>query len=112
LTCAVDDLPTHYAFNLGSKLDAIAKEYERVKNLPTGGEKKQPPAAREKPTAGQLAEVKAALAALDEKGRCVEDGRLEYHGSDDPARRVIDCRTVIRNIRLRNTFLAATREKP
>ena len=57
------DLPTHYAFKIGSKLDAIAKEYERVKNQ-SGPEKKEPAPAKGKPTAAQLTQVKAVLAAL------------------------------------------------
>ena len=114
LALAVDDgdLPTHYGFKVGSKLDAIAKEYERVKNLP-GAEKKEPrPATRGKPSASQIAEVNKVLAALDEKGRWVEDGRLRSHGPDDPTRRIIDIRTFIRNVGVLSNYLAATREKP
>jgi uncharacterized protein YyaL (SSP411 family) len=106
LTYADDDLPTHYGFKVPSRLDAIAREYDRVKGLPAG---KADPPARGRPAAGQVAEVKAVLAALDEKGRWVEDGRLKYHGPDDPTRRVIDSRTFVRNVRVLSTYLAAGR---
>ncbi len=96
LTYADDDLPTHYAFKVGSRLDAIAKEYARVGV-------KAAPAVPAKPAAAQ---VRAVLAALDEKGRWVEGGRLKYHGPDDPTRRVIDMRTFIRNVSVLSSYLA------
>lgn len=104
LTYADDDVPTHYGFKVSSRLDAIAAEYERVKDRPPVGKKE--PAARGKPSARQIADAKAALAALDEKGRWVEDGKLKYHGADDPTRRVIDSRTFIKNVRALAAYLA------
>jgi hypothetical protein len=106
LTFADDDLPTHYGFKVGSKLDAIEKAYERAKSLPPGGEKKKPP-VRGKPGAAQVAAVKAILAAQDERGRWVENGKLKYHGPDDPTRRVIDVQTYTRNVTSLASYLAA-----
>jgi uncharacterized Ntn-hydrolase superfamily protein len=54
--------------------------------------------------------VKAVVAALDAEGRWVEDGVLRYHGKDDPTRRIIDCETFIRNLRILSNYLAATKE--
>jgi hypothetical protein len=109
LTYADDDVPTHYAFKVSSRLDQIAREYERAKDLPPGGAKKEPAPPRGKPSPAQEAEVRAVLAALDEQGRWVENGRLKYHGPDDPTRRVIDSRTFVRNVGVLSRYLAATR---
>ncbi len=46
------------------------------------------------------------IAALDGDGRWVDEGRLTYHGADDPTRRVIDCRTFIGNVRILSAYLA------
>jgi hypothetical protein len=109
LTYADDDMPTHYAFKVGSRLDAIAKEFERIKDQPPGSAPKEPTTPRGKPTARQEAEVKAVLAALDEQGRWVENGRLRHHGPDDPTRRIIDIRTYNRNVQILSAYLAATK---
>ena len=77
-----------------------------------GGEKhakKEPPTPR-KPTGAQVAEVKAVLAALDDDGRWVEDGRPRHHGSDDPTRRVVDMRTFVRNVGVLRAYLATEAE--
>ncbi|MBN9517824.1 hypothetical protein J0H58_04770 [bacterium] len=111
-THADDNLPTHYAFKVSSRLDAIEKEYARVKDLPPGGGKEPTTAPPGKVTVAQVAAVKATLAALDDKGRWVEGGRLKYHGPDDPTRRVIDSGTFVRNVRLLSAYLAATAPRP
>ena len=38
--------------------------------------------------------------------RWVEDGRMKAHGPDDPTRRVIACRTFIRNVGILSDYLA------
>jgi hypothetical protein len=107
LTDKDDDLPTHYAFKVGNGLEAIAREYERLSRLSPDELKKPTPPARPAATEALATRVKAVLAALDEQGRWVENGRLRHHGPDDPTRRVIDCRTFIRNVGLLSTYLAA-----
>lgn len=52
------------------------------------------------------------IAALDDHGRWVEDGRMRYHGPDDPTRRVIDSETFVRNVHILSTYLAATHRQP
>jgi hypothetical protein len=112
LTYDDSNLPTHYGFKVASKLDAIEKELEQLqKNPPPPGGVK--PAAetkaRSEAKAPDVADVKSVLAALDEKGRWVEDGRLKYQGSNHPTRRVIDTRTFIRNVNILSAYLAAKR---
>jgi hypothetical protein len=53
-----------------------------------------------------VSQVQAVLAALDDRGRWVEDGRLRHQGDDDPTRRIIDCTTFIRNVRTLSAYLA------
>ncbi len=108
LTYSDADMPTHYAFKVGSGLDAIEREYERVRGLPADalrpGAKKTPSPASK----SQMAQVKAVIAGLDDRGRWVEQGRMRYYGDDDPTRRVIDCGTFVRNVRVLSRYLATT----
>lgn len=106
LTYRDDDLPTHYAFQVPSRLDAIEAEYRR---LLASGAKPRPaqPGRPANPSPRLVAQVKAVIAALDDQGRWIEAGKLRYHGKDDPTQRIIDCQTFIANVRLLSTYLAA-----
>lgn len=101
------DLPTHYAFKVGSRLDTIARQYEQAKAAPPAGAKKSERSRG--PSSAGAAEVKAVLAALDAQGRWAEAGRLRTHGPDDPTRRVIDVRTFLRNVGILASYLAAAK---
>ncbi len=101
------DLPTHYGFKVGDRTAALAKEYERLRQR--GPQEVQKAPARPQASAALRGQVKAILAALDGEGRWVEDGRLRYHGTDDPTRRVISSQTFARNLGVLSTYLAATR---
>jgi len=109
LTYQDDDLPTHYAFKVGSGLDRIQREYERLlatdpaELSPTPSSKPERP---RKPSATSIARVEEVLAALDDRGGWVEEGRLKCHGSDDPTRRIIDCRTFCRHVEILGNYLA------
>jgi hypothetical protein len=103
------DMPTHYAFVIGDRTAGIRKDYEAAlrrdpAKLPASDEPVAP-----RLTDKMTAEAKAAIAALDEKGRWVEDGKLRYHGDGDPTRRVIRCETFIRRVGALSRYLAATR---
>jgi len=109
LTYRDDDLPTHYAFKVGSSLDRIEREYERLlaanpAELPRTSSSTAGTA--EKPGPRLIARVEEVLAALDDRGRWVEEGRLKYHGPDDPTRRIIDCRTFCRRVEILSRYLA------
>ena len=110
LTYKDDDLPTHYAFKVPDRTDAIAKEYERLKQLDPSELKKPPRPARSGPSAELTAKAKAVIAALDDKGRWLTDGRLRSQGADDPARRIIECQTFITNVGVLSDYLAATKK--
>jgi hypothetical protein len=107
LTYDDSDMPTHYAFKIAPGLEAIEREYAKLR-----GSEPQPPSPSGRPArpgkvkGGQVARV---IAAMDERGAWVEDGKLHYHGADDTTRRVIDCRTFIVNVRLLGNYIEASR---
>jgi len=108
LTYSDADVPTHYSFAVSSRLDRIAAEYERLKtadlkSLAAAAEKELPP----RPTKELAAQARAVMAALDARGRWVEEGRLKYHKA--PPGRVIDCATFARNAGVLCRYLAATK---
>ncbi|MCP4643391.1 MAG: hypothetical protein GY851_23290 [bacterium] len=108
LTYSDADMPTHYSFKSGSSLDSIEAAYKKA--LASGPDK--PGDDSVKPTytmtPGLMKQARAAVDALDERGAWVEKGRLRYHGDDDPAERIISCRTFMRNVSTLGTFIAAS----
>jgi len=110
LTYSDADMPTHYAFQVGNGVAGIEREYQRLLKLSAGELGGEPPKKPRKASRSQIARVEAVIAALDDRGRWVEDGRLSYLGDDDPTRRVIDCRTFITNVRLISSYLATVPE--
>ncbi len=109
LTYKDDDLPTHYAFKVSNGLDQIEREYERLKKLDPAELKKPPRVSKPNLSDGLTAQTKAVIAALDDKGRWIEDGRLRNHGADDPTRRIISTQTFIKNAGILSNYLAASR---
>ena len=112
LTYSDDDVPTHYSFKTGSGINGIEKEYQRLLKLDADQLKRQRESARapSRPSNGLIKRTKAVIAALDERGRWVDEGPLKYHGPDDPTRRIISCRTFINNVRVLGQYLASTAE--
>jgi PelA/Pel-15E family pectate lyase len=107
LTYSDADMPTHYAFKVGNGMNGIEREYERLRKLNPSELRRESSRKPRKASPAEMARVRAVIAALDDQGRWVEDGRLRYHGDDDPTRRVIDCETFIRNVRMLADYLAA-----
>jgi len=101
LTYDDSDLPTHYAFVIRNWVPAVRKELERLQSTPF---EDLPPIRIDAPPPKRTEkldrEVTAIVSTLDERGAWVEDGRLRYHGADDPTRRVIRSATFARNIRI------------
>lgn len=110
LTYEADDLPTHYAFIVGSSLDAIEREYEAARTASP-----MPERSRSMPTRvvtpEQTDRAKAVADSLDERGAWVERGRLNYHGDDDPTAEIISCATFARNVSILADFIEATRNQ-
>lgn len=110
LTYDDGDLPTHYAFQVPHDLDAIERQYQRLAAAsPESLKKRGARPAPARPTPHLIEQVKEVVASLDAQGRWVDEGRLKYHGPDDPTRRVIDCQTFIRNVHTLSAYLAAVR---
>ncbi|WP_435018171.1 pectate lyase [Tundrisphaera sp. TA3] len=99
------DVPTHYAFKVNDGTATIARDYERA--LAKGPVK--PGSVARKPGRPPEDRVRAVIAALDDQGRWVEEGRLRTHGKDDPTRRVIEGRTFVRNAQTLSQYLLATK---
>lgn len=100
-----DDLPTHYAFKVGGNVAALTAAYERLtregrdkvraEGFPFERRSRSPEERRR--AAERLApRVREILAALDARGRWVEDGSL-------------NCRTFNRNVETLAEYLASVR---
>ena len=109
LTYSDSDLPTHYGFKVQDRTERVEKDYQRL--LATDPKKRKAPekSTRPRPADGLEARVKTVLAALDERGRWVEAGRLRTHG-DDATKRIISAQTFITNLGVLSDYLAATRK--
>jgi hypothetical protein len=103
------DLITHYGLRVGSKLDQIAKEFERVRTLDPAQLK--PKASIKKPEISDALRAKAkdALNSLDAQGRWLEDGPLRYQGAGDATKRILSTQTFVRRLQDLSAFLAATK---
>jgi hypothetical protein len=106
LTYSDTDMPTHYSFVVGSALDSIEREYERVSKLPPDELLPKPRTGSRKASSTMEKQVRSIVANLDSQGRWVEKGRLKYQGDDDPTERVIGCSTFISNVRSLAAYLA------
>ncbi len=110
LTYSDADMPTHYGFKTGNGMNSIEREYQRLAKLEPNQLRPEPSKTPRKASRSRKARVEAVIAALDDRGRWVEAGRLSYQGDDDPTRRVIDCRTFISNVGVLSAYLATVPE--
>jgi hypothetical protein len=115
LTYDDGDVPTHYAFKVGSKLDRIEQEYERLAKLsPEEVAKQRTPLRKLSPPGNSdslASQAKQLIAALDDRGAWVEDGELRYQGDGDETRRIINSRTFANRLVTLARYLGATRGK-
>jgi PelA/Pel-15E family pectate lyase len=110
LTYSDADLPTHYAFKVGNGVDRIERQYQRLVKLEPDRLRPEPSTTARKASKSQIARARAVIAALDDRGRWVEEGGLRYQGDDDTTRRAIDCRTFISNLGALSAYLATVPE--
>ena len=103
LTYSDADMPTHYGFKSGYAIEAIAREYERLRDTPRGEGVLRNEGV---PPLNLTNRVKSIIARLDEKGRWVEPGQLRRADEGNTVTRVITTRTFINNIRTLSNYLA------
>jgi PelA/Pel-15E family pectate lyase len=101
------DMPTHYAFKVPDRTDAIARDFERLRDLPDAELRTRKTVAAPKATPELTAAVKSIIAAQDARGRWVEDGQLR--GAGERGGKVIRCETFNRNVETLSRYLVATR---
>jgi PelA/Pel-15E family pectate lyase len=118
LTFSDDDMPTHYAFKCGNWVPAMEDEYKRLLALDPeklraeAGSRKNKSSLRPGKVTRQMEErVRNVLAALDERGRWIDEGGLHYQGPGDQTRRILSTQTFINNLRVLSTYLAASQVK-
>ncbi len=102
-----DDLPTHYGFKVGSKLDRLESQY---KSLRSNGPSKRSliRSARAPKMSESLAKRTAeVIRSLDQRGAWVQDGSMKNF---DGVSKVIDTRTYTRNILTLADFIAAAKK--
>lgn len=109
LTYSDADPPTHYGFKSGYGIEAIAREYERLRDMNPADLKSPRQESRQSLSRSLTARVKSVIEALDEKGRWVEKGRMRSSQEGNTVSRVITTRTFINNIRTLSTYVAATK---
>ena len=104
-----DDLPTHYGFKVGSKLDRLQQRYDRLNKSDWSK-----PALVERPKISKRSNsidqrAFEAISSLDKRGAWVEEGLLRNFDADDQSGKVIDTRTYVRNLAAIAEFLASSK---
>ncbi len=103
------DMPTHYSFKQTDGIESIAEQYDRLRALDPGELKGAGKAGAPRMSRTLAVRARTAIDALDEEGRWVGSGKMRADAEDAAARRVIDCRTFITNIRTLSDYLTAAR---
>jgi Pectic acid lyase len=103
-----DDLPTHYAFIIGSSAASLREAYEKLAATDPASLKPTPQPAHYEISPSLTAAARAAIDSLDTRGAWVENGRLRASGQPaDGPNRIITTQTFIRNLDTLSRFIAA-----
>ena len=97
LTYSDTDVPTHYSFKVGSRLDSIDREWQRLRSLPA--DELQPRHTVTTPVKGSRRiqeRAQSVTRQIDSRGAWVESGRMRHADSVE----LIDMRTFARNLKL------------
>ena len=95
------DVPTHYAFKVSSGLDAIEREYLKLRDLAADELRPEPDRVRRPSDAA----VRRIIAGLDPRGGWVTSDRLRYQSYEGP---ILDMRVAVRHLNDLAAYLAAT----
>jgi PelA/Pel-15E family pectate lyase len=107
LTYSSEDMPTHYAFMVSSKLNSIEREFRTSRSLLKPELPQSKPNTQPKRTKALDTKVMTILKNLDTRGAWVETGRLRYHGPNDTTTQVIRSDTFANNLISLATWLGA-----
>lgn len=108
LTYDDDDLPTHYGFQVGSNIDRLQRDYNKIVGDP--GIKNSvwtPQRAKLKASKSITKAAERVINSLDQRGAWTETGQLKARGNDTSERKVISCKTFVKNLRTLVRFVAA-----
>jgi PelA/Pel-15E family pectate lyase len=108
LTYKDDDLPTHYGFQVGSKVDRLKAEYEKIIQEP--GVKKSPWTTKRKKPSVSKSLARAAekvVNSMDKRGAWTESGQLRGKGNDKSKQQIISARLFVNNLRTLARYVAA-----
>ncbi len=108
LTYESNDMPTHYAFIVGSGLDRIEKTYHQLARTTW-----KPPKDRTELSIGRMTsrlaqQTRTLIDRMDDRGAWVEPGKLKYH-KNATTTTVIRCSTFAKNIVTLSRYLAASK---
>ncbi|MDZ4688688.1 MAG: pectate lyase [Planctomycetaceae bacterium] len=110
LTYSDVNLPTHYGFQVSSNLDKLQQRYDEVSRWTPA---KVQAEREKKPGVGKISSlekrVQQIIAAQDQRGAWVEDGKFKHHGKGDDTTRMISSATFIKNVDTLSQYLAALR---
>ncbi len=102
------DVPTHYGFKVGSKLDSLRKRFGEIQALKpeklASKRESRYVLSTNRPSDDQ---VRSVIKSLDSRGAWVESGSLKYHGKNDDTRRVIDSETFVKNLDVLSRYVGA-----
>ncbi len=111
LTKDDSDLPTHYGFKVTCKTDSLRKRYEKLsaaRAVVLENEKARLWGRNEKLTPPTEAEVRKIIAALDDRGAWVEQGKLKHHPEKNRERPIISSATFAKNLDVLSRYVAST----
>jgi hypothetical protein len=109
LVYTADDLPTHYGFITGSKVDRLRSDYEKLAATDPAKLKsaKKPP--KYELSSSLASAAKAAIDGLDGRGAWVEAGKLNDSDPEGKVKRIISTQTFIKNVETLSRFIAASK---
>jgi len=106
LTYNDDDMPTHYGFKVGSKLDAIQAEYARLIKADPASLKPRSSTPSYKMSQSLANQTQQVVESMDARGAWPEEGRLRAN-DDFKGKHIISTQTFIKNVGILSKFIAA-----
>jgi hypothetical protein len=109
LVYTAEDLPTHYGFIVGSNVERLRSQYDRLAALDPARLKTPPRAPRYEKSADLAQQAQQAIDSLDTRGAWTEAGKLKAADPEGRATRVITTSRFIDNLDTLSRWVAAHR---